>query len=121
MGADAEKPPPSGEDPFERLVLNEEFVKSASISESAAAARRRTAKISRRRRFKARLRRLGRRRRRPGRSGAESPAWSPSARPAARRPPTARLPDWTPRQWAVTLIVALGVVAYLYFGLGGPT
>lgn len=117
MGPDPEKPPP-GDDPFERLVLNEEFVKSASINESAVA-RQEPARISRRRRLKARLHRIGRRGGRQGQPRDRPYRPVAPVRPAARRPSSTRLPDWTPQQWVVTLIAALGVAAYLYFSLGG--
>ncbi|MGH9077147.1 MAG: hypothetical protein ACRDY0_06810 [Acidimicrobiales bacterium] len=112
---------PGDDDPFERLVLNEEFVRSAEISEISAKARRRRA---RRAKASKRAGRWGRRARgkrpRPGGSGRPRPpgrAGDPGFGPA-RRP--SRLPDWTHNQWIATVAFALAAVAYLYASMGGP-
>lgn len=107
----------AADDPFARLVLDEDFIKSASINEVSARARQRDLERQRprpapkpRRRGSPKLR-WKRRNRRRLRVVAGSP----------RRPRPSRMPDWTPAQWVVTAAFAVAMAAYLYFNLGGPT
>jgi hypothetical protein len=90
------------------LVLNEDFIKAAEVTEISARARQRKNRVPWRRRWWNRLSRPFRRHRRGGAAGGRPRRWS-------------RLPDWTPAQWVVTTLALVAVAAYLYFALGGTT
>lgn len=145
MSASGEPPHQPGddqppEDPFERLVLDEDFIRSAPISEISARARQKKSRQQRWRRWRARFARIARRDRSggDGRSrrarryrASDGPYGAPAAQPwhsqprGRRRrrltnPASWRLPDWTVQQWLVTAAFAVAVAAYLYFSLGGP-
>jgi hypothetical protein len=94
------------DDPFDRLVLNEDFVRSAEVTEISAHARQRKKRVPWRRRWWGRLSKPLRRRRRG---------------PVSRRSrPSRFVPEWTAAQWVVTTLAVLAAAAYLYFSLGGP-
>lgn len=121
---------PPADDPFARLVLDEDFIKSASISEISAQARQKSNRAMRRKRRKNLLSRLthpgrwgrgaggGRRAAGPGRPAGRA---GRPASGAGRQAGRVHLPDWTPAQWLVTTLAGVAVAAYLYFSLGGPT